>query len=201
MWFSLHRFSWNSLSVDGIEQRFPVPYCKELGKEMWRKLRVESHFSRISQVWPSLHRFSRNSLSVDGIEQRFPVTYCKELSQEMWRKLRVESHFSRISKVWPSLQSIFAKLTHAWLLVETKENLLCRISRKSDKRFSSWHWITQKKTEGRTNVRMWSPNAAIFMRDCKLHTRHVACHTYVAVWDHDHAGDLMTNTMMMIMHL
>jgi len=40
--------------------------------------------------------------------------------------------------------TIFAKLTHALFLVEIKENFLRRISRKSDKRFSSWHWVTQK---------------------------------------------------------
>jgi len=43
--------------------------------------------------------------------------------------------------------TIFAKLTHGWLLV--KKNLLCRISRKSNKRFSSWHWVTQN--EGRAD--------------------------------------------------
>lgn len=72
---------------------------------------------------------------------------------------------------------IFAKFTHAWLLVKKKKTGTSYAEFHENPTNSSVADTgSHKKTEGRADVRMWCPNAATFMRGYKLHTRHVACH-------------------------
>lgn len=178
-----------------------IPYTELYPSRTKNEEKGKTHLRPSVKMWFSLHRFSWNSLSVDGIAQRFPVPYCKELGQEMWRKLRAESHFTRISKVWPAVTApIFTKLTNVWLLVKKK---------KKETSYAEFHENPTNSsvadtglhnmTDGRTDVVYKCSDFYAGLQTAQP-SRCVPHLRTVAVWYDDHAGDLMTN-MMMIIHL